>query len=109
MCTTRPGSLKGRSRRKRSLIKLKIEVFSPIPSASVAIAMKVKPGDFRSIRSAYRRSFMSGLGVYTALLQAQVAGLSLGAVPEKSSPRRGRPDQYVLGVLEPGLSFGTTG
>src|SRR6266576_2423005 len=59
MCTTRPGSLNGRPRKNRSLIKLKMAVFSPIPSASVITARKVKPGDLRSWRRANRRSFIS--------------------------------------------------
>src|SRR5207247_9033003 len=50
--TTRDGSLNGRPRRNRSLIKLKIAVFSPIPSASVSTAMQVNAGDLRSRRSA---------------------------------------------------------
>src|SRR6266513_2385554 len=51
-CTTRDGSLNGRPRRNRSLIKLKIAVFSPMPSASVSTAMQVNAGDLRSWRSA---------------------------------------------------------
>src|SRR5438309_6831071 len=50
--TTRDGSLNGRPRRNRSLIKLKIAVFSPMPSASVRTAMQVNAGDLRSWRSA---------------------------------------------------------
>src|SRR4029453_6391474 len=57
--TTRDGSLKGRPRRKRSLIKLKIAVFRPIPSASVMTAINVKPGDLRSWRRANFKSFIS--------------------------------------------------
>src|SRR6266536_4658493 len=59
MCTTRCGSAKGSPRRKRSFIKLKIAVFSPIPNASVMTASTVKPGDLRSWRRANFRSFMS--------------------------------------------------
>src|SRR5436190_1128688 len=59
MCTTRPGSLNGRPPKKRSLIKLKIAVFRPIPRASVRTARQVKAGDFRSWRRANRRSFIS--------------------------------------------------
>ena len=44
-CTTRDGSLKGRLRRKRSLIKLKMAVFGPIPRASVMTAIEVNAGD----------------------------------------------------------------
>src|SRR6266550_1764695 len=51
-CTTRDGSLNGRPRRNRSLIKLKIVVFSPMPTASVKTAMQVNAGDLRSWRSA---------------------------------------------------------
>src|SRR5438132_7392961 len=59
MRTTRSGSEKGRPRRKRSWIKLKIAVFAPIPSARVRTVTKVNPGDLRSWRRAKRRSFMS--------------------------------------------------
>src|SRR6267378_4787100 len=54
----RDGSLNGSRRRKRSLIKLKIAVFSPIPSASVTTAIKVNPGDLRSWRRANLRSLI---------------------------------------------------
>src|SRR6266481_7061842 len=54
----RDGSLKGSRRRKRSLIKLKIAVFSPIPSASVTTAINVNPGDLRSWRRANLRSLI---------------------------------------------------
>src|SRR4249920_1007116 len=57
MRTTRSGSEKGRPRRKRSWIKLKIAVFMPIPSASVTTAIKVNPGDLQSWRRAKRMSF----------------------------------------------------
>src|SRR5438552_4752195 len=59
MCTSRCGSLNGNGRRKRSSIRLKIEVFKPIPSASVRTAMTVNPGDLRSCRNAKRNSFIS--------------------------------------------------
>src|SRR6267143_7049509 len=58
MRTTRSGSEKGRPRRKRSWIKLKIAVFMPIPSASVSTAIKVNPGDLRSWRRANLRSLI---------------------------------------------------
>src|SRR4029453_2410857 len=58
MRTTRSGSEKGRPRRKRSCIKLKIAVFMPIPSVSVSTARKVNPGDLRSCRNANLRSFI---------------------------------------------------
>src|SRR5438034_2443756 len=58
-CTTRDGSLNGRPRRKRSLIKLKIVVFSPMPTANVKTATQVNPGDLRSWRSANFISFIS--------------------------------------------------
>ena len=44
---------------KRSLIKLKIAVFSPIPSANVMKAIAVNAGDLRSWRKANFRSFIS--------------------------------------------------
>src|SRR5881392_1412362 len=53
----RDGSLNGSPRRNRSLIRLKIVVFSPIPSASVRTATRVNPGDLRSWRTANLKSF----------------------------------------------------
>src|SRR5215472_13225845 len=61
MWTRREGPLNGRLRRKRSLIRLKMAVLSPMPSASVTIAMKVNAGDWRSLRKAKRRSVMEVL------------------------------------------------
>src|SRR5437588_9475488 len=61
MWTTRSGSLNGRLRKKRSLIRLKMAVFKPIPSASVRMAMKVNAGDCQSFRKAKRRSLMKTL------------------------------------------------
>src|SRR6266446_4290117 len=61
--TTRDGSLNGRPRRNRSLIKLKIAVLSPIPSARVITAIEVNAGDCRSLRNAKRISFMFEYGV----------------------------------------------
>src|SRR6184192_737111 len=58
-CTTRDGSLNGKPRRNNSFIKLKIVVFSPIPSANVTTAMDVNAGDLRSWRKANFRSFIS--------------------------------------------------
>src|SRR6266481_5652626 len=55
----RDGSLNGSRRRNRSLTKLKIAVFSPMPSASVRTATRVNPGDLRSWRKANFRSFIS--------------------------------------------------
>src|SRR5438034_6545309 len=59
MCTSRCGSLNGSPRRNRSLIKLKIAVFSPMPSASVMTARKVNPGDLPNCRKAKRRSLIT--------------------------------------------------
>src|SRR5216117_2490959 len=55
----RDGSLNSSPRKKRSLIKLKIVVFSPIPSANVTTAIDVNAGDLRSWRKANFRSFIS--------------------------------------------------
>src|SRR3981081_4409782 len=54
--TRRSDSAKGKPRRNRSLIRLKIAVFMPMPSARVRTARSVNPGDFRSWRMAKRRS-----------------------------------------------------
>jgi hypothetical protein len=61
MWTTRDGSLKGRPRRNKSFIKLKIAVFAPMPSASVTTAMIVNPGVLASVRSAYLKSEIIGI------------------------------------------------
>src|SRR6266480_1522774 len=55
----RDGSLNGSRRRNRSLTKLKIVVFSPMPSASVKTAIAVNAGDLRSWRKANFKSFIS--------------------------------------------------
>src|ERR1041385_1901847 len=52
----RDGSLNDSRRRNRSLTKLKIVVFSPMPSASVRTATRVNPGDLRSWRRAKQMS-----------------------------------------------------
>src|SRR3982751_3886170 len=79
----RDGSLNGSPRRKRSLIKLKIVVFRPIPSARVTIAMKVKAGDLRSWRKANFKSFMS--------LGAQgLNRIDARGAPRRNQTRRGR-------------------
>src|SRR5213592_677726 len=59
ICRTRSGSWNGSPLRKRSLIKLKIVVFSPMPSARVKTAIEVNAGDCRSLRKANIRSFIS--------------------------------------------------
>src|SRR5437764_13878073 len=56
MWTNRSGSLNGRPRRKRSLIKLKIAVLSPMPSARVRTAIAAKAGALVSVRQANRKS-----------------------------------------------------
>src|SRR3954470_3853572 len=61
-CTTRDGSLNGRPRRNKSLIKLKIVVFAPMASASVTTAMMVNPGVLASVRSAYLKSDIIRIG-----------------------------------------------
>ena len=47
--STRAGCWKGRPRRNRSLIRLKIAVFSPIPSASVSDGEQSEPGRFEQL------------------------------------------------------------
>src|SRR5207244_4379889 len=58
-CSKRVGCWKGRPRRNKSLIKLKIAVFSPIPSASVSKASRVNPGDLNNCRQAKRKSVIT--------------------------------------------------
>src|SRR5439155_27157227 len=48
----------GRGLMRTALIRLKIAVFAPIPSASVSTATAVKPGFFSSWRKANLRSFI---------------------------------------------------
>jgi hypothetical protein len=51
--TTRRGtSAKGNARARDASMRLKIAVFAPMPMASAATATIVKPGAFRSVRSA---------------------------------------------------------
>src|SRR6476659_6937431 len=52
----REGSLNGRPRKKRSLIKLKMAVFRPIPRARVSKARSVNPGALSNWRKAKRTS-----------------------------------------------------
>src|SRR6185295_4854502 len=54
--TSRSGSLKGKGLISTALIRLKIELFAPIPNASVRTATTVKPGLFASVRQPYRKS-----------------------------------------------------
>jgi hypothetical protein len=54
--TRRLESWKGRGRNNSAFTTEKMAVFAPIPSASVKIAMAVKPGLFASIRIPYFRS-----------------------------------------------------
>src|SRR5215475_14226327 len=63
MWRSRCGSLNGSGRRKRSSIRLKMEVFRPIPSARVITAITVNPGDLRSCRNAKRNSFMIAISL----------------------------------------------
>src|SRR3954471_10634805 len=70
IATMRSASLNGNGRSSMVSITLKMALFAPIPSASVAIAMKVKPGDFSNMRTAYFRSFIAqgfhGLNIHRA-------------------------------------------
>src|SRR5262249_48655366 len=59
-----PGSSKGRGRSSVVLIRLKITVLAPIPSASDSAATMVKPGCLTSIRSPYWRSCQKVLMVW---------------------------------------------
>jgi hypothetical protein len=54
----------GSGRSKTALTMLKIAVFAPMPSASVKIAITLKPGCFRSMRKAYRISCFISLAVH---------------------------------------------
>src|SRR2546423_2164503 len=55
--TTRSGSRNGSGRKRMLWTKLKIAVFAPMPSASVATATSVNAGCFNRIRAPYRRSW----------------------------------------------------
>src|SRR5437879_6344542 len=55
----RSGSATGDDRNNTMLIRLKIAVFAPIPSARVSTAMAVKPGFFSSWRQANFKSFIT--------------------------------------------------
>src|SRR5438874_2550040 len=82
---------------------LKIAVFAPMPSARVRTAMKVKPGVFRSWRSAKRRSFMApsdlSHGYFGRRFQIHVARhrrFQLRA--DRSS--RGAAEDFAVDVIE---------
>src|SRR5258705_10535283 len=81
MWTARDGSLNGSPRKKRSLIKLKIVVFNPIPSANVMIAIAVNAGDLRSWRKANFRSFIS------------LGAKCLNRIDKRGAARRNQPRQ----------------
>src|SRR5207247_2001878 len=55
-CTSSFGLVMGRLRKIKACRRVKIAVFAPIPSVSVRIATKAKPGDCRSRRHASLRS-----------------------------------------------------
>src|SRR5256714_10324215 len=57
--TRRSGSSNGSPLRNRSLIKLKMAVFMPMPSARVSTARSVNAGDLISWRKAKRRSIIN--------------------------------------------------
>src|SRR5688572_28544862 len=59
MTTSWSESGNGSARRIAALIRLKMAVLAPIPSASVRTATAVKPRFFRSWRKAYLRSFIA--------------------------------------------------
>src|SRR2546423_7842429 len=84
--TTRDGSLNGRPRRKRSLIKLKIAVLSPIPSASVITAVAGKAGDCRSFRNAKRMSFIGCGGDF--VLRKLIGTQGFKGIEQRSAARR---------------------
>ena len=73
--TSRSGSLKGNGFSSTALIRLKMELFAPIPKASVRTATTVKPGVFASVRQPYRRScknpFIGNLRVSGSELRVQ--------------------------------------
>src|SRR5271154_5565014 len=56
MDTRRSASFTGRGRKRKTLARLKIAVLAPMPSASVRMAMKVKPGLLRNMRRLKRMS-----------------------------------------------------
>jgi hypothetical protein len=57
--TKRLGSSYGKERNSTAFTMLKIDVFAPIPNASVRMIIRVKPGLFRMMRKAYRISLNS--------------------------------------------------
>ena len=50
--TRRSGWGNGNGRSRTALMTLNIAVFAPMPSASVMMATRLKPGDLRSVRQA---------------------------------------------------------
>src|SRR3954471_4050022 len=76
----RSASRYGKRSRKTALTTVKMALFTPIPSARVRTATKVKPGDFRSCRKAKRKSLM---------IWSQVASPSFGAESDNGIDARG--------------------
>src|SRR5205809_5266563 len=94
----RDGSLNGSRRRNRSLIKLKIVVFSPMPSARVRIATSVNPGDLWSWRRANLRSFISFGPQRHDWINARRATGWHAAPDQRDSQKRKHCDQHSPGV-----------
>ena len=57
--------------------RLKMTVFAPIPSASVAMAIALKPGFFRSIRPATLKSVTSVSSIAARFYQTQYDATAL--------------------------------
>ena len=55
--TNRSGFLKGSGLKKTARARLRTAVLAPIPSASVRMETAAKAGDFRSRRTAWRKSW----------------------------------------------------
>src|SRR5580700_6202374 len=73
MDTRRSASLTGRGRKRKTLARLKIAVLAPIPSASVRMAMKVKPGLLRSMRRLKRISCQRDCMVTPRAIESGIA------------------------------------
>src|ERR1043166_9135495 len=93
--TNSSGFSKGRPFKNRSLIKLKMAVFMPMPSARVSTASRVKAGDLSSWRSAKRRSIMRIFDFRFSIFDLRK---SLGAQSEKWIDARRAASWQITGV-----------
>ena len=87
--TSRSCSVKGSGRSNTAYTTLKINVFAPMPKASVITAIKLKWGFFNNIRAPKRRSCQNvrivGFRFQVSGFRSQVSGFRKGITPQSLS------------------------